>query len=176
MSGGPIFFGDSLAGYTTAYIFRIPDVHARGHKRVYAFMALSTHKERLAMKTFATISAAFRDLATWIQQLAEAEAERAAEASPITGSAYIGATAMGGPVSNLSSQASAFDPPPATDRGGSSFLTGGSGFTRRMGSGGGASAPKTRGLAELVGQPDFFIELHKKFVQLLFEVGVTLNS
>lgn len=176
MSGGPIFFGDSLAGYTTAYIFRIPDVHARGHKRVYAFMALSTHKERLAMKTFATISAAFRDLATWIQQLAEAEAERSAEASPITGSAYIGATAMGGPVSNLSSQASAFDPPPATDRGGSSFLTGGSGFTRRMGSGGGASAPKTRGLAELVGQPDFFIELHKKFVQLLFEVGVTLNS
>src|SRR5207253_1850970 len=27
-SGGPIFFGDANAGYTTAYIFRIPDIHA----------------------------------------------------------------------------------------------------------------------------------------------------
>ncbi|KAI9147701.1 hypothetical protein HJFPF1_12731 [Paramyrothecium foliicola] len=167
-SGGPIFFGDSLAGYTTAYIFRIPDVHARGHKRVYAFLALSTHKERLAMRTFAVISTAFRDLATWIQQLAEAEAERSATSSPVGTSLQSGA---GYP----KSQSSAFDAS-AAERGGSSFLTGGSGFTRRMGGGVGASAPKARGLAELVGQPDFFIELHKRFVHLLFEVGVTLNG
>ncbi|EFY92493.1 hypothetical protein MAC_01459 [Metarhizium acridum CQMa 102] len=169
-TGGPIFFGDALAGYTTAYIFRIPDVHARGHKRVYAFLALSTHKERLAMKTFAMISAAFRDLATWIQQLAEAEAERTtANSSPI-GSVMYGGGAQPQP------QPSVFDPPAAVDRSGSSFLTGGSAFTRRMGGGPGASSLKARGLAELVGQPDFFIELHGKFVQLLFEVGVALNS
>jgi hypothetical protein len=167
-SGGPIFFGDSLAGYTTAYIFRIPDVHARGHKRVYAFLALSTHRERLAMRTFAVISTAFRDLATWIQQLAEAEAERSASSSPINSSLHNG---PGYP----KPQQSAFDIS-AAERGGSSFLTGGSGFTRRMGGGMGASAPKARGLAELVGQPDFFIELHKRFVHLLFEVGVTLNG
>ncbi|RBQ65538.1 hypothetical protein FVER53590_11431 [Fusarium verticillioides] len=168
VTGGPIFFGDALAGYTTAYIFRIPDVHARGHKRVYAFLALSTHRERLAMKTFAVVSTAFRELATWIQQLAEAEAERAAENSPIGSSIYGGGYAP---------------PPPPTvessggpDRNGSSFLTGGSGFARRMGGGPGASAPKARGLAEIVGQPDIFIELHRRFVHLLFEVGVTLSS
>ena len=123
------------------------------------------------MKTFAIISSVFRDLATWIQSLAESEAERAAEASPISGAFY-----SGGEGAQLTSggQTSALDQPDRSS--GSSFLTGGSGFTRRMGSGGGASAPKARGLAELVGQPDFFIELHKRFVQLLFEVGVTLNS
>ena len=184
VSGGPIFFGDGSAGYTTAYIFRIPDVHARGHKRVYAFIALSTHKERIAMKTFSIISAAFRELATWIQQLAEAEAERAAESSPVGsvfyGSGGSGSTVMGGYPAHSQQPSSTFDSPSsatsATDRAGSSFLTGGSGFTRRMGGGSGASAPKARGLAELVGQPDFFIELHRKFVQLLFEVGVTMNS
>ncbi|KAH7322785.1 vesicle coat protein [Stachybotrys elegans] len=167
VTGGPIFFGDALAGYTTAYIFRIPDVHARGHKRVYAFLALSTHKERLAMKTFAVVSAAFRDLANWIQQLVEAEADRAAAASPLT--------SLHSSSGYSKPQQSAFDVA-ATDRSGSSFLTGGSGFTRRMGGAAGASAPKARGLAELVGQPDFFIELHKRFVHLLFEVGVTINS
>ncbi|ODA83488.1 hypothetical protein RJ55_02002 [Drechmeria coniospora] len=168
-SGGAIFFGDVMAGYTTAYIFRIPDLHARGHKRIYAFLALSTEKERLAMKTFAMISAAFRDLATWIQQLAEAEAERARESSPI------GSVMNTGP-GTPQLQSSAFDPPPPVDRGGSSFLTGGSGFSRRMGGPGGASSLKARGLAELVGQPDFFIELHGKFVRLLLEAGITMNS
>lgn len=60
-SGGPIFFGDPLAGYTTAYIFRIPDPNARGRRRVYALMALSTHRERAAMQTFSFLSCAFRD-------------------------------------------------------------------------------------------------------------------
>ena len=168
-SGGPIFFGDSFAGYTTAYIFRIPDVHARGHKRVYAFLAVSTHKERLAMKTFAFISNAFRDLALHIQQLAEAEAERVAESSPIGSMLQNGAFP--------STQRTPTSTPASTvDRSESSFLTGGGAFTRRTGGGGSMSAPKARGLAELVGQPDFFINLHGRFVQLLLEVGVTLSS
>lgn len=185
VSGGPIFFGDAVAGYTTAYIFRIPDVHARGHKRIYAFLALSTHRERLAMKTFAIISTAFRELATWIQQLVDAEAERQAAESPtMIGAGGPGFYTTGHGNSNgavtpsvqpPSQPRSAFDTA-ASRAGGSSFLTGGSGFTRRMAGGAGASAPKARGLAELVGQPDFFIELHRRFVHLLFEVGVTLGS
>ncbi|KAI1773328.1 vesicle coat protein [Hypoxylon cercidicola] len=163
-NGGPIFFGDPLAGYTTAYIFRIPDVHARGRKRVYAFLALSTHRERLAMKTFSFISAAFRDLANWIQELAEAEAEREREREEANS-----------PVAALNA---------AYGYGGigdtSSFLTGGGrgGFVQRMGGsmGPGGFAPKARGLAELVGLPDFFIELHSRFVQLLLELGVVLSS
>lgn len=119
------------------------------------------------MKTFAVVAAAFRDMATWIQQLAEAQAEQAAEVSPIGSALYGG---------GYSSQQPPVEAPGAGDRGVSSFLTGGSGFTRRMGSGGGASAPKARGLAEIVGQSDIFIQLHKRFVHLLFEVGVTLSS
>lgn len=168
-TGGAIFFGDAVAGYTTAYIFRIPDLHARGHKRVYAFLALSTYKERLAMKTFAMVSAAFRGLATWIQQLAEAEAERTRESSPIGSVLHNGAWV-------LPPAMPALDVTSAADRGGSSFLTGGSGFARRMGGPGGTSSLKARGLAELVGQPDFFIELHGKFIRLLLEVGVALSS
>lgn len=176
VSGGPLFFGDAVAGYTTAYIFRIPDVHARGHKRVYAFLALSTHRERLAMKTFAIISAAFRELAIWIQQLAEAEAERTAQSTSMVHGGAPGFYSSGSMSGRPPAQTrTAFDVA-AADRGGSSFLTGGSGFTRRMAGGAGASAPKARGLAELVGQPDFFIELHGRFVRLLFEVGVTLGS
>ena len=52
------------------------------------------------------------------------------------------------------------------------------GFVQRMGGsmGPGGFAPKARGLAELVGLPDFFIELHSRFVQLLLELGVVLSS
>ncbi|KAI1459785.1 vesicle coat protein [Annulohypoxylon moriforme] len=171
-NGGPIFFGDPLAGYTTAYIFRIPDVHARGRKRVYAFLALSTHRERLAMKTFSFISAAFRDLVNWIQELAEAEAEREREREEANS-----------PVAALNAAYSqtGFDRDRGRERANdtSSFLTGGGrgGFVQRMGGsmGPGGFAPKARGLAELVGLPDFFIELHSRFVQLLLELGVVLS-
>ncbi|ORY67217.1 vesicle coat protein [Pseudomassariella vexata] len=188
-AGGPIFFGDPLTGYTTAYIFRIPDMHARGRKRVYAFLALSTHRERLAMKAFGFVAAAFRDLATWIQDLAEAEAERErereAEGSPFG--------ALGGGYSEVGPRDSgvglglgggSFERERERDRdSGSSFLTSGgsrAGFINRMGMGGsmgpGGFAPKARGLAELVGLPDFFIELHARFVTLLLELGVVLGS
>ncbi|PHH82260.1 hypothetical protein CDD82_6509 [Ophiocordyceps australis] len=175
-TGGAIFFGDSVAGYTTAYIFRIPDLHARGHKRVYAFLALSTHKERLAMKTFAMVSAAFRDLAIWIQQLAESEAERTKEASPMGSFLHAASTSSLHQPPPPLPLPHPLDPPIAADRSVSSFLTGGTGFTRRTAIPGSACVPKARGLAELVGQPDFFIDLHGKFVRLLLEVGVALNA
>ncbi|KAL2023700.1 hypothetical protein VTK56DRAFT_1414 [Thermocarpiscus australiensis] len=205
-SGGPIFFGDPATGYTTAYIFRIPDVHARGHKRVYAFLALSTHRERLAMKTFGFVAAAFRDMAAWIQELAEAEAERAAAAAAAGGgmanessssaaaSPVAGGSASSSPVapgpgygsfrSELATAVVAATAPGPTLSAGSgsnssSFLMGGvGGLSRRMGGGfGGAGvALKQRGLAELVGLPDFFLELHAKFVRLLLELGVMLGS
>lgn len=179
-SGGPIFFGDPGAGYTTAYIFRIPDVHARGHKRVYAFLALSTHRERLAMKTFTFISTAFRELAAWIQSMAEAEAERYSEAcsSPLSAGGMYGA----GPGSALGGMTPASQGAAENTPGGSGFLSSGGmgGMSRRMGGGYGYGGPgvalKARGLPELVGLPDFFLELHSKFVQLLLELGVVLSS
>ena len=156
-SGGPIFFGDPLAGYTTAYIFRIPDPNARGRRRVYALMALSTHRERAAMQTFSYLSTAFRDLAAWIQSLAEAELERAENAN---------SPRLSASDDRNSSSSSNHNTPT------SAFLSG-----RRWGHDGkfaGVSL-KARGLAEIVGLPDFFIELHAKFVRLLIELSIMLG-
>ncbi|KAI1431249.1 vesicle coat protein [Xylaria sp. CBS 124048] len=193
-SGGPIFFGDPSAGYTTAYIFRIPDIHARGRKRVYAFLALSTHRERLAMKAFSFISAAFHDLATWIQELAELEAEREQQDSQQAGTTATYGNGNGsGLLGSRGSQDSGIGLGGGLDNKGSprerdrenttsSFLTGGgrAGYMQRLGMGGsmgpGGFTPKARGLAELVGLPDFFIELHSRFVKLLLELGVILGS
>jgi len=161
-------------------------MHARGHKRVYAFLALSTHRERLAMKTFAYISAAFRDLALWIQTMAEEEAERVSMSNE--GSTRSSSSAGSSPVvpsapsygGSLREEGVKSGHVPTTGgNGGSSFLMGGvGGLSRRMGSGfaGGGVALKQRGLAELVGLPDFFIELHAKFVRLLLELRVILGS
>lgn len=185
-SGGPIFFGDPSAGYTTAYIFRIPDLQARGHKRVYAFLALSTHRERLAMKTFTFISNAFRELVAWILNLAEAEAERAnagGDASPAhsVGGMYGGGPMGGGMAAQAQEQSGMSD---AGTTSGSGFLASGGmgGLSRRMGAGygygygGSGSSTKPKGLPELVGMPDFFLELHQKFVQMLLELGLVLSA
>ncbi|PVH88014.1 hypothetical protein DL98DRAFT_224831 [Cadophora sp. DSE1049] len=154
-SGGPIFFGDPQAGYTTAYIFRIPDPNARGRRRVYALMALSTHRERAAMQSFSFLSDAFRKIAAWIQGLAEAELER----SESVNSPRISNSDERSGNSNNNTPTSA-------------FLSG-----RNRGPDGkfAGMSLRARGLAELVGMPDFFFELHKLFVQLLVEMNVTLG-
>lgn len=134
------------------------------------------------MKTFTFISNAFRELAAWIQGLAEAEAEaeRASDGnSPLSAGGMYGAGA--GPMgmaSQSQGQSVSVDTAATT---GSGFLSGGmGGLSRRMGAGygygGSGASTKARGLPELVGLPDFFLELHQKFVQLLLEVGVVLRS
>ncbi|KAH6721279.1 vesicle coat protein [Leptodontidium sp. MPI-SDFR-AT-0119] len=154
-SGGPIFFGDPQAGYTTAYIFRIPDPNARGRRRVYALMALSTHRERAAMQSFSFLSDAFRKTAAWIQGLAEAELERS---ESVNSPRFSNSDERSGN-SNNSTPTSA-------------FLSG-----RNRGPDGkfAGMSLRARGLAELVGMPDFFFELHKLFVKLLVEMDVTLG-
>ncbi|KAL5614978.1 uncharacterized protein BROUX77_000815 [Berkeleyomyces rouxiae] len=168
-SGGPIFFGDPVAGYTTAYIFRISDVHARGHKRVYAFMAISTHGERQVMQKFEYLARRFRQMAASIQQMADLEAEKTTDSSssPVLGS---GPFAPPAPTSQYDT-ASTSSTGTERDRGGSSFFPGNSGgLNRRMGSGGPGVSLKARGLAELVGQPDFFYQMHSSFTKLLYEM------
>ncbi|KFY06241.1 hypothetical protein V492_08104, partial [Pseudogymnoascus sp. VKM F-4246] len=149
-AGGPLFFGDPLAGYTTAFLFRIPDPWARGRRRVYAFLCLSVLSERKAMRVFGFLAGAFRELAGWIQGLAEAgNSESLSEE---------GADGEGG------------------DRGGraegegrirSSFL--GSRDDRGRG-------VRSRGLAEVVGKPDFFIELHVRFVALAAQLRFLIEG
>ncbi|CAG8980170.1 hypothetical protein HYALB_00007410 [Hymenoscyphus albidus] len=148
-SGGPIFFGDPLAGYTTAFLFRIPDPNARGRRRIYALMALSTHRQQRAMQTFPLLTVAFRELASWIQGLAEAELERSEMTSPRLGP---------NPSSNTTSTSSFLQ---GRNRGGDGRFSG--------------MSLRSRGLAEIVGLPDFFIELHARFVRLLAEMSVLLG-
>lgn len=153
-SGGPIFFGDPLAGYTTAYIFRIPDPNARGRRRVYAIMALSTHRERLAMSAFSFLTTAFKELAAWIQGLAELELERQEHVdSPRV-------------IGNENGRGSMIPPT-------SAFL---SGRNRGMDGKFAGTSLQAKGLAELVGLPDFFIELHARFVRLLIELSLVVGS
>jgi hypothetical protein len=202
-SGGPIFFGDPQAGYTTAYIFRIPDPYARGRRRVYAFICLSSAHERAAMRAFSFISAAFRDLASWIQSLAEAEADREeGSSSPhpssdtphsprsmstsITSSSLLQRSAFVRSPDPCYEAATSTSAPPAEDdvKGKkpcvtpplrtSVFLSGrtfdADGFGAR--SRGAMAQIRSRGLAELVGRPDFFIELHARFVALLAQLSI----
>lgn len=165
-SGGPIFFGDPLAGYTTAFIFRIPDPCARGRRRVYAFLCLSATGERKAMRAFGFLAGAFRELAGWIQGLAEAEADR--------GDGEIGAEVRGAgrermmPTSSFlggrqAAAAKGYEGEGGRGRGG-------------MGMGMGIRGVRSRGLAELVGRPDFFIELHVRFVALLAQLRFLIEG
>ncbi|RDW67961.1 hypothetical protein BP6252_09357 [Coleophoma cylindrospora] len=169
-SGGPILFGDPLAGYTTAYIFRIPDPTSRGRRRVYAFMALSTHREQLAVKAFSHLSNAFRNLAQWITDLAARELERTQNSSPnpshpsynSSAQSSFSTNSLNYPSGNGGSSNTSYHTPT------SSFLSSRSNASSYMGSRG-------KGLAELVGLPDFFFELHRRFVMLLVELGLLLN-
>ena len=111
------------------------------------------------MQTFSFLSTAFRELAAWIQALAEAELDRqeelsrAADRSP-GGSASVARSATGSTPT-------------------SSFL---SGRSRGPDGKAGGMNLRARGLADLVGLPDFFIELHTHFVRLLVELGMLLGS
>ncbi|KAK8031532.1 hypothetical protein PG990_001266 [Apiospora arundinis] len=161
------------------------------------FAYLTVTRERVAMKAFNFLAVKFQELADWIVRLAEVEAEREEGNSPITSlqSQYTngaygsgrggggGGDAPGPRDSGIGLGGGSFDREKPDRDSGSSFLTGGSrsGFIQRMGSMGGSMgpggfAPKARGLAELVGMPDFFIELHAKFVKLLLELSVVMGS
>lgn len=112
------------------------------------------------------LSQVFRELASWVQGLAEAEADRLCSekgeeySTPGGGSGYSAGlrearanSAIGG-----------------GNEARSSFLSGrqGGGFEQGgLGGMGGIRGVRSRGLAELVGQPDFFLQLHVKFVEIL---------
>jgi len=129
------------------------------------------------MRTFSYLSAAFRDLAAWIQDLAEQEADRidGELASPITSS--ISTSPLFQSVREQPSldgenkeKDSNVKDKEKEKRVTSAFLAGRlfdpDGFPRK-----GSSGIRSRGLAELVGKADFFIELHARFVALLAQLS-----
>jgi hypothetical protein len=147
LSSGPICFGDSIAGYTIAYIFRLPDPMARGKRRSYALVALAGRDAGRAFRACPIIWRAFGRIAASIVNAAERfqEDEKTRDEQ-----------------NNPGRQPGRQYPPV------SSFLTG-----RGMDPAGRRAAGqiRARNLAEIVGNEYIFTELHAHFVALLHQLG-----
>lgn len=149
LSSGPLCFGDSIAGYTIAYIFRLPDPMARGKRRSYALVALAGKDAGRSFRACPVIWRAFGRIASGIVSAAEnfqEEEKRRAEQNNVQNK-IVGRT---------------FTPV-------SSFLTG-----RTMDPDGHPRRPgpiRARNLAEIVGNQYIFAELHANFVALLQQLG-----
>ncbi|CAG8887816.1 unnamed protein product [Penicillium egyptiacum] len=147
LSSGPICFGDGVAGYTIAYIFRLPDPMARGKRRSYALVALAGRDAGRAFRACPIIWRAFGRIATSIVHAAERfqEDEKTRDEQ-----------------NNPGRQPGRQYPPV------SSFLTG-----RGMDPAGRRAAGqiRARNLAEIVGNEYIFTELHAHFVALLHQLG-----
>ncbi|KAJ5989358.1 hypothetical protein N7481_004568 [Penicillium waksmanii] len=149
LSSGPLCFGDSVAGYTIAYIFRLPDPMARGKRRSYALVALAGKDAGRAFRACPIIWRAFGRIASSIVSAAERFQEEEKRREEQTNSANKAAGRQQPPVS--------------------SFLTGRAmdptGNSRRLGQ------IRARNLAEIVGNEYIFTELHAHFVALLQQLG-----
>ncbi|QKX56526.1 uncharacterized protein TRUGW13939_03631 [Talaromyces rugulosus] len=150
LSSGRLCFGDSVAGYTIAYVFRLPDPMARGKRRSYALVALAGKDATRAFRASPIIWRIFQRIATSIVTAAEKhqEEEKKREEQAFQ--------------SPNSSAGRNYTPV-------SSFLTGRAydpnGNPRRAGQ------IRARNLAEIVGNEYIFAELHAQFVTLLQQLG-----
>ncbi|KAF8423817.1 vesicle coat protein [Tirmania nivea] len=140
---GPLLFGDTLTGFTIAYVFRIADPKARGGKRSYALLCICP-EQKVVVPSWKYVVGTFEGLVQRINGYATLKnaTEKAAAAKA---SAQNNA---GGSSGSLTGRIGA--------------ITGPEGFLRRRDGVGSA-----KGLAELVGKEDLFVEVHACFVKLL---------
>lgn len=173
-SSGPIFFGSPTAGYTTAYVFRLPDPRARGHRRTYALLAISApdlefvsssntgsgHATANAWRAMLPISRVFAGIATWMSALASArlEADLNREHAQSSDEKLVrGLT----PVSSFLTTKT-LDP--------DGYPRSGSGAATGIGRGG-TEASRAKNLVEIAGRDGLFVELHVRFVGLLLQLA-----
>ncbi|KAJ5060542.1 vesicle coat protein [Bipolaris maydis] len=180
---GPIMFGDSVAGYTIAYVFRLQDPRSRGAKRTYALIAMAGRDCRRATKAMVKITEAFEGIANRIISLADRVLERESAASqsiPRPATAVPGSTPPLGTSASSTSSATSQLLPPQKERTSSttsapsfrnitpvsSFLSAKKldpdGFPRVS-----RDVMKAKSLIEIVGQENFFVDLHTLFCRLL---------
>jgi hypothetical protein len=151
---GPLCFGDAVAGYTIAYIFRLADPRARGRRRSYALIAMAGKDAGRAFRACPLIWRTFGIIASGITAAAERfqEEEKRREEGE-----------------DDSSKAKGRNYTPV-----SSFLTGRTvdpdGYPRRAG------PIKAKSLAEIVGNESVFAEIHAQFVALLHQLGAILGG
>ena len=146
LTAGKLCFGDSTAGYTIAYKFRLTDPHARGRHRHYALLALAGNDQERAIKAAPIIWRAFERIATSIIASTERVMHQGKSSSRNGGQ-----KAKAAPISSFLTQRT-------TDPDGFPRANGGAGM-------------RARGLAEMVGNELFFAELHRSFVNLLQSLG-----
>lgn len=191
-SAGPFCFGDPVAGYTIAYVFRVPDPYARGSRRTHALLALAGKDGNRAFRASPAIWRTFERIANTIVDGAErvAKATVAAEGDDAASSRTSGAgqqhaarnvyaTAKPRPPSSSahpqqqSQHQRTFTPV-------SSFLSGRDvdpdGYPMRKPNLWGRQGQRQRSLAELVGNEYLFAELHAEFVALLQMLGRTFGG
>jgi hypothetical protein len=176
---GPIMFGDSIAGYTIAYVFRLQDPRSRGAKRTYALIAMAGRDCRRATKAMVKITEVFEGIANRIVALAERVLERESAASqslsrPTTAiptTPPFGTSASSMPPLLTSPRQDRFfsstaSSPTRNITPVSSFLSAKKvdpdGFPRVS-----RDVMKAKSLIEIVGQESFFVELHTIFCGLL---------
>lgn len=151
MSDGPFCFGDSDAGYTIAYVFRLTDPRARGRRRAYAFVALAGKDANRAFQALPMLWEAFASMAKGI----EAAAQRHQDEERRKQDEEAEANATSKPLRNYTPV--------------SSFLTARTvdpdGHPRRVGQ----ATP--RSLEEIVGDENIFVYLHQYFVAILRCLG-----
>lgn len=148
-TSGPLWFGDPVAGYTIAYVFRLADLHARGRQRYYALLALAGSDTQRAFEACTLIWGFFEQIAMNIVQTAEKVAANSFEdESPLQRGNIT-------PVSAFLTRRS-IDP---------------DGYPRN-----GMSNVRANGIADLVDNQDFFCELHMMFVGILQDLGKLLGG
>ncbi|KAF3490929.1 uncharacterized protein GIQ15_00446 [Arthroderma uncinatum] len=162
LSSGPLSFGDQSAGYTVAYVFRLPDPMARGKRRSYALVALAGKDAGRTFKASPVIWRTFSRIANNIVSAAEKfqESEKIREQSAVHGHAAANSGNVNGGGRNYTPI--------------SSFLTGRAldpdGQPRRAGQ------VRARNLIEIVGNEYIFAELHAQFVALLQQLSAMFSS
>jgi hypothetical protein len=184
-ASGPMFFGDSHAGYTIAYVFRLQDPRSRGAKRTYALIAMAGRDQMRATRAYVKVTEEFERIANWIVALAEKVLERESVASQsVVNSRPVTAIPSTPPFGTSVSSTSSMPAPmmsPQKDRNNfsvassptmrnitpvSSFLSAKKldpdGFPRVS-----RDVMKAKSLIEIVGKENFFVELHRFFCSLL---------
>ncbi|KAF2121836.1 vesicle coat protein [Lophiotrema nucula] len=182
-SSGPIMFGDPVAGYTIAYIFRLPDPRARGHMRTYALIAMAGRDCRRASRAMVKVTEVFESIANRMIALAQRVLERESSGSALNLSHSRPQTAIPSTTPPLGTSASSMPvfTSPQKERVSSSVasspttrnITPVSSFlsAKRLDPDGyprvTSEVMRAKSLTEIVGMENFFVELHAKFCGLL---------
>ncbi|KAE9976605.1 hypothetical protein BLS_001993 [Venturia inaequalis] len=189
---GPLYFGDSVAGYTIAYPFHIKDPRARGQTRLYALIAMGGLDSWNVSRHYVAVTRVFEGIAREITRMADQVISR--ETPPGSDDGHVtpplssslplpssqGEEHTRDPRENKSASTSPTSSSRTPSRGAdsisarlsdvSSFLSAKrvdpDGFAR-----GSRDVMQPRGLAEITGNDRIFVELHAKFVLLVSQLA-----